>query len=231
MSDSQYWANFWRDYGKGAEGQDEQTQVLRTLNKQPISKELWEFTLGCIERAIESNADDSLLELCCGNGLISRHLSPNIKSITAVDISRELIKSIDKQEYKNIEPMVSDVRDLDFTKNSFSKVIMYAGIQYLTLSESLTMFEQVYSWLKPGGILFIGDIPDLNKRWVFYNTKERQADYFNNLRAGKDVIGTWFESSFFDKLSSFVGFSRGTLLPQPDKLICSRFRYDYKAVK
>jgi len=231
MSDTKYWAEFWKEYGRGADNQDEQTQVLRTLNKQPISQELWEFTLESIEREIEPDVDDALLELCSGNGLISRHFSSKMKNIVAVDISPDLVKSIDADKYRNIEAVVSDIRDLDYESARFDKIIIYAGIQYLSLKESLLLFEKVYAWLKPGGIFFIGDIPDQEKRWVFYNTPQRQADYFNNLRADRDVVGTWFEADFFDRLCTYVGFSQGILLPQADELIYSKFRYDYKAIK
>ena len=100
-----YWSNFWKKYGKEAEGKDEQSQVLRTFNKEPISKELWEFTLKGIEKEIEPGSDEVMLELCCGNGLISRYFSTRFKNIVAVDISEDLVKSIDHQEYSNIRPV------------------------------------------------------------------------------------------------------------------------------
>jgi ubiquinone/menaquinone biosynthesis C-methylase UbiE len=231
MQKLNYWAEFWKDYAKGAIEKDEQIQVLRTLNKEPISKELWEFTLNYIKKQIEPNYNDMMLELCCGNGLISKYFSPIVKNITSVDISKDLINSIDYLKYPNINLVVSDIRKLHYDQSSFDKVIIYAGIQYLTLAETTELFEQVYRWLKPGGIFFLGDIPDYNKLWFFYNNPERQAVYFKNLKDGKDVVGTWFEPYFFEKLSSFVGFSDSMLIPQHPDLIYAKFRYDYKLIK
>ena len=231
VKDVNYWAEFWKSYGKEATGKDEQTQVFRTFNKEPISKELWAFTLKCIEKQIEPSPDDVLLELCCGNGLISRHFSPMFKKVISVDVSEELIRSIDREQYSNILTVLSDIRELNFDDSSFNKIIIYAGIQYLTHAETTILFEQAFRWLKPGGIFFLGDVPDSNKRWVFYNNRERQSIYFQNLKEGKAIVGTWFESKFFEKLGVFVGFNNSVLIPQHPDLIYSKFRYDYKFVK
>ena len=226
-----FWVDFWNTYAKNSKVQDEHSQVLRTLNKEPISNDIWEFTLTTIENAIEPKKDDNLLELCCGNGLISRHLSPKVKNITAIDISVELINTIDTSKYSNIKALDSDIRCLTYDDKAFDKIIIYAGIQYLNYSETIKLFEQIYTWLKPGGILFIGDIPDKDKLWAFYNTPEREAVYFNNTKEEIDVVGTWFEKDFFYKLGDFIGFSTGEVIEQDKKLIYSNFRYDFKLIK
>ena len=229
--DPNYWTDFWGNYGKATAGKDEQTQVLRTLNKQPISKQLWEFTLKGIGEHIAPHSDDMLLELCCGNGLLSRYFAPMVKNVTSVDVSEHLVRIIDRKQYPNITPLVSDIRELDFDDLSFNKVIIYAGIQYLTYAETTVLFEQVYRWLKPRGIFFLGDVPDYFKRWVFFNNPERQAIYFQNLKDGEAIVGTWFEPEFFEKLGTFAGYNNSVLLPQHPDLIYSKFRYDFKLVK
>lgn len=226
-----YWINFWNTYTKNSKEQDEHSQVLRTLNKEPISDDIWKFTLTTIEKAIEPKKDDDLLELCCGNGLISRHLSSKVKNITSIDISIELINTINTNQYPNIKVKDSDIRCLSYEDKSFDKIIIYAGIQYLTHSETIKLFEQIYAWLKPGGIFFLGDIPDKKKLWEFYNTLEREAVYFNNAKEEIDVVGTWFEKDFFKKLSNFIGFSTAEVIEQDKKLIYSNFRYDFKLTK
>ena len=226
-----YWVDFWNAYSKNCTGQDEHSQVLRTLNKIPISKEKWAFTLLNIENIVTPKETDALLEMCCGNGLISQHLSTKVNTIVAVDISPNLIDLIDTSVYKNITPISADIRDLEFGKNSFDKIIIYAGIQYFSLSETVKLFEKIYSWLKPGGVVLFGDIPDKLKLWDFYNTKERETLYFQNTKEGIDVIGTWFDKGFFKRLSDFVGFCNAEFIVQDKRLIYSNFRYDLKLTK
>jgi len=228
---SNYWPEFWQRYGKDAADKDEQTQVLRTLNQQPIGQQLWEFTLNWIDEQITPRPQDVLLELCCGNGLLSRHFAPMVKSVVCVDVSEDLVKQINLAHYPNIKPLVDDIRELDFDELMFDKVVIYAGIQYLTLAETTVLFERAYRWLKRGGVFFLGDVPDYRKRWVFFDSPERQATYFENLKSGKAIVGTWFDPEFFEKLSAFVGYSGTELIPQHPDLIYSKFRYDYRLVK
>lgn len=222
------WVNFWVEYGKQAQSKDPQTQVLRTINKLPIEKEKWEFCLEYIEGQLEVNASDDILDLCCGNGLISQRLSPKCNSVVAVDVSEDLLHGIDVKKYPNIKPICSDIRKLDFKEGAFSKIIIYAAIQYLSLKETVLLFENVKKWLRPGGIFFIGDIPDHSKRWTFFNSKEREAVYFNTVKEEADIVGTWFDSEWLKKLADYSGFKQAELIEQHPDMIYYFFRFDMK---
>ncbi|MFT5635027.1 MAG: cyclopropane fatty-acyl-phospholipid synthase-like methyltransferase [Cognaticolwellia sp.] len=231
MKHDNYWADFWKDYGKNIEGIDEQTQVLRTYKQKPVSPDVWKSTLEDMHQHLAIKGDDCILELCCGNGLIARYFSPLAKKIVAVDVSKELIAQINHQQYPNIKTMVSDIRQLNFERQVFDKIIIYAGIQYLSLTESVHLFEKLFKWLTPQGILLVGDVPDFDNKWRFYSNSEYKNFYFDNLKQGKDVIGTWFEVDFFKNLSEYTGFKSCQYLPQDPKSIYSKFRFDIKFTK
>lgn len=198
MSDNNYWIKFWKEHGNATRDADEQTQVLRTSNKKPVSPELWQFTLQGIEDQIQIGPSDTLLELCSGNGLISRHFASFCSQVTAVDVSSDLLAPIEASLRENIRTIASDIRDVDFEPESFSRVIIYAGIQYFTLAETIALFEKVYRWLTPGSIFFLGDVPDSRKRWVFYDSIERERIYFDNAKENRDIIGTWFDPELWE---------------------------------
>jgi cyclopropane fatty-acyl-phospholipid synthase-like methyltransferase len=223
--DNNYWVDFWKNYTTDVLEKDEQSQVLRTFDKKPITDELWGFTLNKIDEVFNVNEGDNVLDLCCGNGLLSKHYNNKGAKVTAVDVSSALLDNISKID--GITAINSDIRSLNFENNSFEKVILYAGIQYLNDKESIELIQNIYNWLKPNGCLFIGDVPDVKKRWDFYNTEERQAVYFNNQLEGKAIVGHWFEKDWFDKLTNFIGFNEGIYHAQDDKLIYSIFRFDY----
>jgi cyclopropane fatty-acyl-phospholipid synthase-like methyltransferase len=224
MNDN-YWVEFWKNYANDVSEKDEQSQVLRTIDKKPITEELWEFTLSKIDDVFNVLRGDNVLDLCCGNGLLSKHYIKKSATVTAVDVSNVLLRNISNID--GLTTINSDIRLLNFENNSFDKVILYAGIQYLNEKESIELIQNIYNWLKPNGCLFIGDIPDTNKRWNFYNTEDRQAVYFNNQLEGKAIVGYWFEKDWFDKLTDFIGFNEGRCHAQDDKLINSVFRFDY----
>jgi len=228
MNDN-YWVDFWKDYTTDITEKDEQSQVLRTFNKKPITKELWTFTLNKIDEVFKVNEGEKVLDLCSGNGLLSKHFLSKGASVVAVDISEELLKNV--SNLPGIKPINSDIRLLEFEDNSFNKIILYAGIQYLNNKEAIVLLQRIYKWLKPGGVLLIGDIPDFNKRWKFFNTEERQHVYFDNLLIGKAIVGNWFESDWFYHLTKYIGFKEGEFLEQDNKLIYSSFRFDFRYKK
>ena len=221
-----YWAEFWSRYGQKGLSSNEQEQVLRTFNKRAIKPELWKFTLEDIDKKFPVGSDDDLLDLCCGNGLLARHYASKCRSITGVDISTKLIEVLEKRDLDNVKTELADIRKVDFSKNMFSRILFYAGIQYLTEAESIDLFHKFVKWLRPGGLLFIGDIPDRRLIWTFYDTPDRQKIYFDNYVVGKDVVGTWFDRDWLEKLSKYAGFQRSKALNQHPNLIYAKFRFD-----
>ncbi len=221
-----YWVNFWNEYSQELKNKDPQTQVLRTFNKKPIDKELWEHTLSHIMKYLDIQSTDNVLDLCSGNGLITKEISLNCKTVTAVDISENLLKQIDTNTYNNINTIISDIRELSFNENLFNKIIIYAGIQYLGLKEVVILFKQMYKWLEKGGICFLGDIPDIEKRWEFFNTKERETIFFESIQNEHPIVGTWFDKNFLLKLSNYCGFTESKVIKQHKGMIYSHFRFD-----
>lgn len=226
-----YWIDFWNEYSNDTSSKDEQTQVLRTFNKKPIDKETWNFTLRTIEIPLNLKTSDNVLELCCGNGLISQYISSKVSSVTSVDSSSILIEELDSKNIHNIKAVSHDIRTVEFNNNQFDKIIIYAGIQYLDYSETIILFKNIFKWLKSNGILFVGDIPDKNRIWNFYNSEERESVFFENCKNNTDVVGTWFDKSFFEKLSNYTQFDHCSIIEQDQKLIYSNFRYDFIVYK
>ena len=190
-----YWVRFWNDEHILQSGNMHQ-QVGKTINKIPIAEARWDYTLAQIDNILKVGPDDHLLNLGAGNGSISKPFSKKCRSVTAVDVSSGLLNQIDRKEFPNIDVVIGDARHLQFAERSFSKGIMYSVLQYFTEEEAIHIFKSVYSWLVPGGTFFIGDIPDVDRRWAFFNTPERVNAYFNSIRHETPILGTWFKRDF-----------------------------------
>jgi len=225
-----YWENFWNE-NNILNSENPQNQVGRALNKEPISEELWIKTLSYIFNTINITSNDVVLDLCAGNGLITLPLSEKVKKVVAVDISTKLLSSINNKKNENITTIVEDIIKLKFEENSFSKVIFYFAIQHFTEIEVISLFKKVNSWLEIGGIYYIGDIPDIDKLFNFFNTKERESAFFNSLKNKKPIIGTWFNRRYLEKLGLYSGFSSVEIIKQPSYLINSHYRFDIKLIK
>ena len=221
-----YWKVFWEEHAKSTATQCPQCQVLRTLNKEPVDATVLARLLEDIEEKMAIRPGDEILDLCCGNGWITTHLASKCKRITGVDFVQELIDQIDLERYPNASTVLADAREVEFEEKSFDKVIIYAGIQYLLYKEIDDLFNSIVHWLKDGGTLFIGDIPDQERIWNFFNTNERAQAYFNSIRNEKPILGTWFSPQWLAKLGRWAGFREVNILSQPEDLPGSHYRFD-----
>jgi SAM-dependent methyltransferase len=225
------WIEFWQAYGRSTSNGDEQTHVLRTRNRQPIEAERWRFTLEDLDSKFPVGPEDDLLDLCCGNGLFTRHFAQRCSSVVAVDISVDLLRSLKRLCLPHVKPLHGDIRSLGFAKGAFSRVLLYAGVQYLSEGETVALFRDIFSWLRPAGVLFVGDVPDRNRLWCFYDTPERRALYFDSRITDRDVVGTWYDAEWLVRLAESTGFRQAKPLPQPPELIYTHFRFDLKVIR
>ncbi len=223
------WVEFWTRHGQSSAEADEQTQVLRTFNKQPVTPERWRFTLADLEGKLPVGPDDDLLDLGCGNGLLTEHFASRCRSVTSVDVSGGLLERLERRALPNVRTLHCDMRRVAFADASFSRVLMYASIQYLAESETVMLFRALSRWLRPSGLLFVGDVPDRDRLWSFYDTAERRSLYFTNLVADRDVVGTWYQGEWLRRLAADAGFAEAEVIPQPKELIYSHFRFDLRA--
>lgn len=196
---SNYWSEYWSD-SLSQNNIDDQSQVLRVRNKKPIDEIRWEFTVKDVESHLDLKISDSMLDLCCGNGLLTDAFSPKVNSICAVDISPSLIERLKKRNLSNVDVILNDIRMVHFEKSIFSKILWYAGIQYLDESDIVNMVFKLREWLKPSGIIMIGDIPDKDKIWDYFNNEDRKNAYFQGLSDNQPIIGTWIDKKWIKEL-------------------------------
>jgi SAM-dependent methyltransferase len=225
-NESEYWARFWSEYKTDVANKDEQSQVLRTRNKQPIDSDRWAVTVDTVADQLELDASDTLLDLCCGNGLFTAAFSARVARIEAVDISAPLVERLNERNLSNVHTEAMDIRDASFEMGSLSKVLWYAGIQYIDEGDIVAMVRKIRNWMKPGGILMIGDIPEKSKLWDYFNDAARREAYFSGLETRQPIIGTWLDREWIEKLCLAAGFSEATALAQDPRLIYSDFRFD-----
>ena len=223
------WVDFWRAHGRTAASADLQTQVLRTFNKQPIEMERWQETLVYVDKLFPISPIDDVLDLCCGNGLFSSHFAERARTVIAVDISSDLLAKLARRFLHNVTTLCADVREAHFADAAFSRIWIYAGIQYLSEREVVLLFQNMLRWLRPEGLLFIGDVPDRARLWAFYDTPQRRSQYFDNYAKDQDVVGTWFDPLWLRYLAESIGFRNAETIPQPAGQIYAHFRFDMMA--
>ena len=229
-SEHDYWATYWTS-NQRIESDDLQKQVERTVNRIPIDQQKWQFTLSEIERTINLTPGDTLLDLCAGNGLIAVPFSTKCRSVTAVDISQALLERIDTSLYPNVTTITGDIRKVSLCVNAFSKGVMYTALQHFSERESIGIFETIYQSLMQGGMFLIGDIPDIDRLFVFHNKPEWVTAYFESVRTNTPAVGTWFKKEILAAMAKYVGFGDAVILSQHPDLINSHYRFDLLLTK
>ena len=176
------------------------------------------------------NIQDSekVLDVCCGNGLITNLISENCSSIHGVDLSQELINTA-KSKYPKIDFEKASATFLSnvFEKEQFDKIYLQYSFQYFDKpNQGRKVIEEMLKVLKPNGILFIGDIPDRNKLWKYYNTFLKRFFLITSKMKGKNRMGKFWSKEELDSICKKLGVY-GTFLIQEVNLPYSHYRFDY----
>lgn len=224
-AEDNYWANYWTS-DKITENEDPLCQVARTVHKIPIDQGKWQFQLDEIEHKLDLSPDDTLLDMCAGNGLIAMPLSLKCRSVAAVDISDKLLEKIDTSAFPSVTVIKADARKVNLPAETFSKGLMYCALQHFSERETIGLFDTFYKSLKPGGTFLVGDIPDIDCLFIFYNKPEWVKAYFDSLRTNTPAVGTWFKKEVLLQMAKYVGFRDAKILTQHPTLINSHYRFD-----
>ena len=107
------WKTFWELYPRRAHDNDLLKQVGRTVHGKPISSLQFSTMLGDIFNLLELDRNDVVLDLCCGNGVITKEVAKKCKHVVGIDFSDYLIQQANKSnKLANVEYRNLDVREL-----------------------------------------------------------------------------------------------------------------------
>ncbi|MFD1095589.1 class I SAM-dependent methyltransferase [Salegentibacter chungangensis] len=119
----------------------------------------------------------SILELGCGNGNITAQLISHFPNatFTLVDASAEMLELCRKQ-FKDHHVVFSNsyFQDFPFKEETYDLIVAGFSLHHLTNKEKQTVFKQINSALKEGGIFSYSDLmisktnpdhPKLLKQW------------------------------------------------------------------
>jgi 2-polyprenyl-3-methyl-5-hydroxy-6-metoxy-1,4-benzoquinol methylase len=222
--------NDWSDYWNRRElvGLDPLRQVGKTISGEPIASEVLDAIVGDILKRLGLQSADQVLDLCCGNGVITQRFSVHCGRIVGVDYSRPLIETAERSfGGPKIHYVLGDVTALpsSILEQKFDKIYMYEAIQHLrepTVAEMLRRLRCSASLSAP---VLLAGVPDADRIWNFYNTPARREEYFRRKAAGNEAIGTWWLRSELEQLAANSGYEVEFFSQNP-KLHTAHYRFD-----
>jgi hypothetical protein len=208
------WKEFWGNY-RNTETQEESDlffQVGKTINKSPIPESVFYEMVEDIKYNLNLDEKDVLLEMCCGNGLLSKPLSMFVKELYAFDFTERLIEVAKRfKQSENIYYAVGDAKgklnSIFNFKSTPNKYLMNDSLGYFTPENLEVIIEQIRH--HPFDFYITG-IPCDSLKWSFYNTEQRKNIYLQLRAIGDDYndgMGRWWSCDEFFEIACKFGLS------------------------
>lgn len=227
------WTKFFQNYRNVPIKDDNDLlyQVALTVAGKPISKEIFNCIISDIENKLSLNNADDLLDLCCGNGVISYEISKKVKTVTGIDSSKLYIENANTYKKSgSIEYIEMDIINIDTIDKSnsqkFTKVLFYGSIAYFNQKELTIILEKLFKLTTNDVLIMIGNVLDYSRRYKFYNTFGRKCQYLFNRLLNKDLgLGNWWSKPTLSEICNEKGFNC-TFFQQTPLLNTAHYRFD-----
>ena len=222
---TQYWKEHY-DQNTEAFQTSLYKQVGKTLNGIDVDERQLDCIVASIVNALDIEHKDEIIDLCCGNGLITKKIAVEVNKINAVDFSDGLIDTAKRESYlENITYIASDVMLLSNTFfNEISKIYMYEALQHF----SIAMLADLLSILSSTGNnikFFIGSVPDKEKIWTYYDTEEKREFFLQRENENKPHMGKWWDKNEIQNIALAHDF-KASFYNQNEFLYTSNYRFN-----
>lgn len=222
------WKKFWNEKG---EQENPFAQVARIGGTLHQDEEIIDEIVEHIVKVLELKSDDVLLDVCCGNGLLTSKLAKYCKKVVGIDISDVLINHA-KNNFPEIEFICADVLELNASTIckqhlSFDKINLYFSFQYFeSFDNGKKVIENLLPFVKKEGKIFLGDIPDSIKFFEYYNTPLRLIQLVKQTLQNKNNMGKFWSENELKLICEQLKIN-GKKLTQPEQLPYSHYRMDW----
>lgn len=106
------------------------------------------------------NDNSKILEIGCGTGTFTQHITKTKNNFTCIDISQELLDiASNKINHDNVTFLLENAYNTKFQDNSFDFIVGSSVLHHLELDKAL---QEFYRILKPGGKIFFTEPNMLN---------------------------------------------------------------------
>jgi SAM-dependent methyltransferase len=212
------WHAYW-NLVSGRSGPEEFfRQVERTIGGRPTGPDQIELAVSAARSALDLNSSDCLLDLCCGNGLLTIQLAAACRFTYGVDFSRDLVEIARRHHagaaVRYIHCPVTELNATRLDRYRPTKVCMIGALQFFTpetLERLLAVLRALTGGLAPINFL---DVPDVDRLYNFYDTPDRRIDYQLRRAVGTEAIGTWWSRRHLADLLDSHGLRGGISAPK-----------------
>lgn len=205
------------------------TQVGKTEMGAAVAAGQVDVIVAALIQRLKLTPEDVVLDLGCGNGLLSQAVAPGVAQVVGVDFSEPLLaEAMATLHQANIvyrKGNVAEMLPTMWLPHVPTKAYCYEVVQHLDDDALRSMLLAVATGGDRDITVFIGGVPDLERQRAFYDTPERWVRYQKAREAGTDRMGRWWTRDELAGVAASSGFDAVTL-QQPKRLYTSRYRFD-----
>lgn len=170
-----------------------------------------------------------MLDLCCGNGVITEQIAPYVDTIFGIDFSQPLIDVANKRKPGNAHYFLCSVLDGSLARlvggQKFKKIYMNESLQNFAEHEFDELLDCFSAISEVQALFYVTSIPEKCNLFALYDTEEKRKDYYKRLANGTEIMGTWWEREFLESVAKAKGLSIKTLDQAPD-FYSHQYRFD-----
>lgn len=219
------WQDYWNRLAQAES--DPQRQVARVRNQRQLGAEDTNMVVDHLARLLDLQPTDRLLDLCCGNGLLTRKFAKKCDGVLGIDLAPAMIESARKHSTDSnllyVQGNATEANDL--VDGPFDKILLQFSFQYLSRKEGQKAIQGMKQLLKPGGVIVLGDVPDRSKLAVFYPAFGARLKYHLQRWRGTDQMGKFWSEVEMNQIREGMRVEK---LEQPTHLPYSDYRVDYR---
>lgn len=201
-------------------------QVRRTVQGVPVADDQIQMIVAAIRSALAISADDTLLDLACGNGALAHLLFDSCAAYLGVDLSEHLI-AVAKAHFEALPRRrflhcgADEYVRTESRPERFTKVLCYGSFQYFPATGAAEVLRTLFDKFAHVESVFIGNLPDKTKAAEFYKAPPNNEE----LADCHSQIGIWRTRDEFAQLAHDAGW-HVQFSNMPDNFYASYYRYD-----
>jgi SAM-dependent methyltransferase len=134
--------------------------------------------IGLLMEMTRVNADDTVLDVACGPGLVACEFARRCSRVIGIDITPAMIAQAEERQREqglaNLAWSVGDVQPLPFESNSFSLVITRYSFHHFL--EPRRVLAEMIRVCRPGGQVLVADVAMAPDKAAAYDRLELMRD-------------------------------------------------------
>lgn len=218
---------FYNEHAKECDPDDLWRQVRRSVGGKAVGKDQIEMIVAAVLQGLELDTRDVVLDLCCGNGVLSDRIFDSCRGGLGVDFAEYLI-GIARRHFERPgerEYVVGDVEEFAATAadtERFSKVLCYGSFAYLSEESAHALLQHLRDRFPAVRRLFIGNLPDKAKLDDFRRLRSELSGVEND---HESALGLWRTMEEFAQLAAGAGW-QAAFTKMPADFYAVKYRYD-----